>query len=346
MTTENLACIDLGSNSCRLRIADSKGKIIFHESQTTALAEGFSSTHRLSDEAMKRCLDTLKKFALLMQENHVRSYRAVATAACRMALNGDEFIQKVRKQTGISLEIITPYEEARLNIKGALLNVPKNFEYAVVYDLGGASTEISLSTTQETNILQTISIPLGARNAGEIYDLNDFKRENAERLRHDIRSYTEEFIKKSKLENFRDKACLVATSSTPLRLNAMIRDFGIYDRKQNDGMVFKVSEADGVIEKTEKMIFDERLANPYIGDRASIFIPACVIFKSIYDTLKFPQIIVSLKGAQDAMIEELCHGKDDKICQIDSRSQKSDGARQNIKIPQDVFRQMARKTIE
>lgn len=314
MTTENVACIDLGSNSCRLTISDTQGKTILKEAERTSLAEGLVSSGVLSDEAMKRGVSTLEGFAKLMEEHHVKAYRAIATAACRMASNSDVFLEKVRNQTGINLEIIGPYEEARLNLQGALINAPKNFEYAIVYDLGGASTEITLSDTKENpHILRTISIPLGARNASELYHLNDYDPEKARCLSQDIYPYVRDFALTSDLENLRDKTCLIATSSTPLRLSAMAKDIGTYRREECDGAVLQVKDADKVIQKIAMMSFDERLSSVYIADRASIFVSACVIFKTIYDTLKFPEIIVLLKGAQDAMIKELCHGKDDKI---------------------------------
>ncbi len=316
MTIENVACIDLGSNSCRLTIADKNGQILLKEAEATALAEGLAKSGILSDEAMKRGLNTLDRFSVLMKEHHVTSYRAVATAACRAADNSDEFIQKVKEKTGISLEVISPYEEAVLNLKGSLLNAPKNFEYAVVYDLGGASTEITLAENKiNPKILHTVSIPLGARNSSEIYALNDYDQFQAQCLEDDVLPYVSDFILKSGLENLRDRTCLIATSSTPLRLNAMARGSGSYDRFENDGALLQTRDADRVIEKIKTMSFAERSASPYIAERADVFVPACVIFKTIYDTLKFENMIVSLKSAQDAMIKELCHGKNDQVSQ-------------------------------
>lgn len=308
MEQKKTACIDLGSNSCRLRIADENGQIVYKDSKATKLGEGLFETGSLIDASIKRGLEALSEYAKIMNENDVQKYRAVATAACRTAKNGKEFARLVKVKTGIDLEIIDTFEEARLNLKGALLNAPKDKKYAVLYDLGGASTEVTLARI-DGHILHTISIPWGARNSAAAYDLKEFDETKAKRLKKDIQKYVQDFVVNAHLEKYKRDCALIATSSTPLRLCSMIKNDGSYTREKNDGACVKCCELDGAVLKVEKMNVAERSKSAYIGeDRAPIFAAACVIFKAIYDELGFEELIVSFKGAQDAMLKELRYG--------------------------------------
>ena len=166
MEKRNLAAIDLGTNSCRLMIADAQGNELFATSIATKLGEGMYANMRFTDEAVKRGLNAFAEYAEIMKQYNVGKYRAIATASCRMASNGADFVEQVEQNCGIKIDIVDGGEEALLNLKGAVLNAPKTAEYVVVYDLGGGSTEISLAKLRpELEIVHTVSIPWGARNS-------------------------------------------------------------------------------------------------------------------------------------------------------------------------------------
>lgn len=162
MTKNVFAAIDLGTNSCRLLIADEKGRELYKDIVTTRLGEGMYPEMRFTEEAFERGLKCFRKFSEQMKKFGVTKYRAIATAGCRMASNGAAFVEKVRAETGIGIEVVDGYEEARLNLKGALINVKGKAPYVLVYDLGGGSTEITLATNDDKpEILYTVSIPWG-----------------------------------------------------------------------------------------------------------------------------------------------------------------------------------------
>lgn len=309
MINGNLASIDLGSNSCRLRIAKPDGTVLYKDLKATKLGEGLFETGKLSDASIERGLNAFEEFAKIMKQYDVCAYRAVATEACRRARNGADFLNSVKQKTGISLEVISPLEEARLNLKGAVSNA-KGAKYVVVYDLGGASTEITLAKNEKSpEIIHTVSIPLGARNASEAYGLKEYNLQNAARLKKDIEKYVLDFTAQSKLKDYQAESVLIATSSTPLRLCSMVKNDGFYTREKNDGALVDCVDIDRVIEKVLSMSLKERAESPYIGEnRAPVFIAAVIIFKTIYQTLNFDKLVVSFKGALDAMIEELIHG--------------------------------------
>ena len=307
MTQNVFAAIDLGTQSNRLLIADENGKELYKDIITTRLGEGMYAQMKFTPEAMERGINSFSKFAEDMKKFGVTKYRAIATAACRIASNGAEFVAKVAEVSGIRLEVIDGYEEARLNLKGALVNAKGKAPYVLVYDLGGGSTEITLATNEKNpKILHTVSIPWGARNASEAFDLAEYIPENATKLRSEVAKYVTDFCEKSKLADYEGKVCCVATSSSPLRLISWIRQFGSYDRERVDGEEASVEDFDNVIDEVHALSCSDLALSPYVGEkRARIFQAATIIFKTIYDGLGVQKLITSLKSAKDGIIEEL-----------------------------------------
>ena len=330
------AAIDLGTNSCRLLIANQYKRYLFSEAYSIKLGEGMYEHMQFTPEAMNRGLECFYKMKQIMNRFNIVKTRAIATASCRMAQNAQEFINKVYHESLIKLEVIDGYEEARLNLKGALEHVCDKTEYVVLYDLGGGSTEITLATnTKDPKIIHTISIPWGARNASEAFDLVEYEPQKAQKLQDEITRYTDAFVKDSKLEDIRDKVCFVATSSTPLRFVSMIEKFGKYDRDKADGHVIQCKDIDEQIFGIYKLKREQMMENLYIGQkRSSIFTAACVIFKTIYDRLGATKITASLKSAKDGIVSELIdeyyrknNGKVNKISQRNSRAASANRAR-------------------
>ena len=308
MTSKTYAGIDLGSNSCKLLIVDETGKHLCLKNYPTRLAEGMFEHNRLTKEAFERGQQCFFEYRQLLDKYNVEpeNMRAITTAACRMAENGAEFVKKIYDESRIKLEIIDGLEEAQLNLKGALEHVCGKSKHVVIFDLGGGSTEVTLATnTHYPEIIHSISIPWGARNASEAFDLVEYNPENAQKLEKEIYSCMDGFLTQADYGKYQD-ICFVATSSTPLRLVSMIKQFGDYNRERADGLVMKRQEMDKAIEELLHSSREDMAANPYIGDKRSyIFIAACVIFKSIYDRLGVKDLTASLKSAKDGIVAEL-----------------------------------------
>lgn len=307
MHGKNLAAIDLGTNSCCISIGDRSGNLIYREAVTTKLGEGLVQNMCFTKEAFDRGISCFMHYAKVMEKHDVGCYRAIATASCRMAENGAEFVKEVKEKSGIELDIISPLEEATLTLKGAILNADKNKPYVLVYDLGGGSTEITLATNSEKpQIIHTISIPWGARNSSEVFELKEYSQANAEKLADVVRQQVAEFITAASFNEYRQNCCCIATSSTPLRLVSMVKNFGSYDRNVADGIKVATREIDAEIAKIFYQKTENMAQNPYIGEsRADIFVAACIIFQTIYQTLQIKELTASLKGAQEAILEEL-----------------------------------------
>lgn len=302
-----VAAMDLGTNSSRLLVVDKNGEVLFRDVNHVALGEGLAENGCFSEKAMERAICSFMNFAEMMKVCGVEKYRAIATAACRMSSNTAAFLAEVKKVCGIEVEVISEYEEARLTLKGAKLNAPKDKKYLFVYDLGGGSTEVTLALNEDNpRILSTISIPLGARNATEMFHLFDYNEAGATALEAEVGRYMNRFLEEIGAVDFSGKAGLVATSSTPLRLAAYLSKMPKYDKFAADGMRVSVEDLDRLIAGILPLGFEQRASSVYIGrNRAEIFVAALIIFRAIYRALGVPELVASLKGAQEAIVSEL-----------------------------------------
>jgi exopolyphosphatase/guanosine-5'-triphosphate,3'-diphosphate pyrophosphatase len=159
---QTLAAIDIGSNSCRLKIArvlQHRLKVVHEDREVTRLGASVFESGLVSPDAMANTLRALKRFLKSMQQFGVDQVRAVATAAVRDARNGAAFTAWVKAETGWDLEIISGLEEARLIHRG-LMGEPETHGRCVLIDLGGGSCEVTLSSRKR--IIETVSLPLGA----------------------------------------------------------------------------------------------------------------------------------------------------------------------------------------
>ena len=159
---EKLAIIDMGSNSIRfvaLQIADNGAySFMYQEKEPIRLGRGLSQTSLLRDKGMERAMTCLKVYKHMMDVGHIENCIAVATAAVRNASNGDEFLRRINKETGITMNVITGEREAYLGYLGVINTI--NERDFVLFDLGGASVELSLVRNGE--IEKSVSVPIGA----------------------------------------------------------------------------------------------------------------------------------------------------------------------------------------
>src|SRR6185436_17061598 len=110
------AALDLGTNNCRLLIATPTPggfRVVEAYSRIVRLGEGLSQSGRLSEGAMERALAALKVSGEKVRRRRVVKFRAIATQACRIAANGQAFVNRVANETGVKLQIIPPQEEAK-----------------------------------------------------------------------------------------------------------------------------------------------------------------------------------------------------------------------------------------
>ena len=139
------AALDLGTNSCRMLIAQPKGSqfhVVDSFTKSVQLGQGLESTGKLSRTSMNRTISAMRVCKQKLDRHGVKHMRLVATEACRRAKNGANFVAQVSRETGLQLEIIKPEEEARLAVISCAPLVSTKTEQLLVVDIGGGSTEL------------------------------------------------------------------------------------------------------------------------------------------------------------------------------------------------------------
>ena len=153
--------IDIGSNSVRLVVYQGLSRtppVVFNEKVMAGLGRGIAVNNRLARASMETAVQALARFALLARDMNVDSLRTVATAAVREAANADEFIEAVRRETGLEIEVISGEAEARGAALGVVAGIPD--ADGVVGDLGGGSLELIRVAGGEAH--ERISLPIGS----------------------------------------------------------------------------------------------------------------------------------------------------------------------------------------
>ena len=171
--SERIAVIDLGSNSARLIImniyANGAYNLVYHQKESLRLGEGMGRDQLLQPEAIARSVSALRNCAQMCNIMKVDTILAVATAAVRNARNGPEFLDMIENETGLPIQAISGESEARLGYLGAINTI--DVRDAVLFDLGGGSTELTL--VKNRRMVDSISIPIGAVNLTDEFKTQD-----------------------------------------------------------------------------------------------------------------------------------------------------------------------------
>ncbi|MCX6163471.1 MAG: exopolyphosphatase, partial [Ignavibacteriae bacterium] len=184
-TEKILASIDIGTNSFHLVVAkvDDKGqiKILTRDKEVVRLGKSSTDMKHLAEDAMQRGITTLKRFKLICDSFNAE-IRAVATSATREAINKDEFINRVFESTGIKIEVVSGFEEARLIYLGVLQALSVFNEKILLLDIGGGSTEFLIG--EKGDVIYANSIKIGAVRLTEKYFPDGkFKKDNIDEAR-------------------------------------------------------------------------------------------------------------------------------------------------------------------
>jgi len=159
----HIAAIDAGSNAVRLSVARAYSALdiepLHHERYSLRLGEGVFVRHRFSEEVFKRGVKAFRHFREIMDEFGVTRYRAVATSAAREARNRDSFVRRIKRETGIRLEVISSIEESRLGREAVQAALGPESPPPCIVDLGGGSLEITIF--RDHTVQHSVQLPAG-----------------------------------------------------------------------------------------------------------------------------------------------------------------------------------------
>lgn len=305
--------LDLGTNNCRLLIArpnDDGFTVIDAFSRIVRLGEGLSHSGRLSDEAMDRAVAALSVCGDKLRRRNVSLSRSVATEACRRAANGRKFVERVRDETGIVLEVIEPAEEARLAMLGCHKLLEPGDGPALIFDIGGGSTELVLIDQLDgvPKIRSWWSAPWG------VVSLTDSEGREAiegkdrvrayERMRQRVRRSFDQF--EAMLPKGRDGIRLLGTSGTVTTLASVHLALPSYDRRAVDGLHVPSDAMRAISSMIAQMDHEERCALPCIGpERADLVVAGCAILEAILQIWPAEKLGVADRGIREGILRSL-----------------------------------------
>jgi exopolyphosphatase/guanosine-5'-triphosphate,3'-diphosphate pyrophosphatase len=306
--------LDLGTNNCRLLIARpaEEGFVVIDAfSRVVRLGEGLAASGRISDAAQDRAIAALSICADKLCRRRVSLSRSVATEACRRAANGRHFVERVKNETGIALEVIAPEEEARLAMLGCHRLLEPGDGPALIFDIGGGSTELVLIDTdgmETPRIKCWWSAPWGVVSLTESEGRNfadpaervaAFGRMK-ERVRHAFRRFAE------LLPADKTDIRLMGTSGTVTTLASVHLALPAYDRRAVDGLMVPSTSMRAVSRMLSAMSPAERSELPCIGaERADLVVAGCAILEAIMDIWPAETLGVADRGIREGILRSL-----------------------------------------
>ncbi len=319
---KNFAAIDLGTNSCRLVIASptpASFRIVETFSKITRLGEGIINDNELSRPAMRRTINALKVCAGVIEE-YAPIYRSrfVATAACRRAKNCKEFLDLVKKETGLTIETISSKEESRLAVVGCIPLLNRSIKRALVFDIGGGSTEISLAritNSGKTFIEGFVSLPYGVVTVSEAFPSQDMTNLAYDTIIERTHKLLKEFDEKHQISEAikRQEIQVIGTSGTVTVLGAVHLNLPRYNRSAVDGISITKQDVDRAITKIKRLGDEGRKKHPCIGaQKADLTMAGCAIIEGLCSFWPIEEITVADRGIREGILLDLMHSNQNK----------------------------------
>jgi len=313
------AALDLGTNNCRLLVAvptrPGQFRVIDAFSRIVRLGEGLGRTGSLAGTAMDRAVAALEICSQKLSAREICGARLIATEACRAAANGEEFIERVRRETGLRLEIVSRETEARLAVSGCGSLVDRSAKGAVLFDIGGGSSEIALldlrngaSRRLSNHIVAWTSLPVGVVSLAERHGGRNVTPELFERMIREVEAMIADFPGRHRLRDLvgREGFHLLGTSGTVTTLAGVHLELERYDRRQVDGLWLSDEETDRLVARIAGWSFEERVANPCIGsDRADLVLAGCAILEAIRRVWPAKTLRVADRGLREGLLTEM-----------------------------------------
>jgi exopolyphosphatase / guanosine-5'-triphosphate,3'-diphosphate pyrophosphatase len=309
------AALDLGTNNCRLLIArpTARGfRVVDAFSRIIRLGEGVAASRRISEAAVARAVDALQICRNKMRARGVRRARLIATQACRAAENGEAFRARVAEEAGLELEIIDSATEARLAAAGCTELFDPTASGVILFDIGGGSSELvrlgrpngARRGPPVPDIIGWASVPVGVVTLAERYGGTVVPRGVYNAMVDEVATFVSDFaaVHRGDYDGFH----MLGTSGTVTTIAGVFLRLRRYDRRRVDGCWLSNNEISSVVDELMAMSFDQRAANPCIGnERADLVLAGCAILDAIRRAFPCPRLRVADRGLREGMLVEM-----------------------------------------
>jgi len=305
------AAIDLGTNNCRMLIARSVADgfhVVDAFSRIVRLGETLADGDALSEVAMARTIAALAVCARKAARHGVERLRGVATEACRRAANSAAFFDRIEAATGLRLETINGEEEARLALVGCLPLLDPTARRALVFDIGGGSTELAWLDCRAGppyRITASTSLSCGVTTLTERQGDDLVGRATYEAMVAHVRGLLAPFEARHRLAPViaEGGVQLLGTSGTVTTLAGVHLDLPRYDRTKVDGLCLDFDDVELVIDRLLGLDIAARAAIPSIGpERAEAVLAGCAILDAIHRTWPVGGLRVADRGLREGIL--------------------------------------------
>jgi exopolyphosphatase/guanosine-5'-triphosphate,3'-diphosphate pyrophosphatase len=296
---KKIGVIDIGTNSMRMLISQIEGNRIINSYKTmqiTRLGQGINEGEILPS-ALERNLKALKLFKEQAEEEQAEEILVFGTSALRDAWNSKDFIQRVKNELGITIEILSGKQEAEIGFMGAIYELSQD---ALIIDIGGGSTEFIIGD-KDYGILDMISIDIGALRITEAYIKNDpIKIEEVSAIKEAVQDMVRKISPKFSPQGSQD---IIGIGGTITTLSAIKQDMEVYNSERIHHSKLSKQDVRDILNRLRSLNLDERKKVKGLQPgRADIIIAGTIILKSIMEILEIDNIIVSDSDNLEGML--------------------------------------------
>lgn len=329
------AALDLGTNNCRLLVARPARdgfQVVDAFSRIVRLGEGLAASGQLSGPAMARTIEALKICAGKISRRRVTHVRAVATEACRRAANCEAFLDAVRRETGIELEIISQNEEAALAICGCAPLFTPDIPDILLFDIGGGSTEICWLKAESAegappagglqdpgsglrpaglSLYAWLSVPIGVITLMEKHGGGEIGPDAYRAMEAEMAAAVADFAARHDIARAvaPGRVQMLGTSGTVTTLAGVHKNLPRYDRAAVDGSYLEMTTVRAISARIAGMSYAERAAHPCIGpERADLVVAGCAILAALCRLWPAERLRVADRGLREGMLYAMIHG--------------------------------------
>ncbi len=304
--TRRLAGIDIGTLTCRLLIADlAPGhplKELRSERRILRLGEGVDQTKRLSPAAMDRVIHCLQEWRGIIDRHHVEATTVVATSAVRDASNRAKFLDRVKEECGLEVELISGEEEARRTLLGIRSGLPTGVTDLLALDIGGGSTEFILDRPGKKPIVHSIDIGV-VRLCERLLHHDPPSDEEVRQAREWVMRETSSAV--AEMANYR-QATFVGTAGTITALAAMAQKLSTYEPARIHNFVLTLDRIQELEQTLLSRTKAERVGLPGLEkNREEVIAAGAIIIRTIMETLGQKECLVSDLGLREGVLIDL-----------------------------------------